>query len=196
MRALFNMLSALTNLYMLAISVRIILTWFSGNSYGRPVEILSRITDPYLNWFRRFPVFRVGFLDLSPIVAIAVLSVLNNVLQNLAHYGAIRLGIILAMIVSSLWSAVSFIIGFFIVVLGLRLFAFLTNRNIYGTFWRIIDTISRPILYRINRILFHGRIVHYRTGIISAIAVLAVLMAGLGFLIKYVAVPILVKLPM
>jgi YggT family protein len=196
MRFIMNILANLTSLYMLLISIRILLTWFSGANYGRPLAILSSITDPYLNWFRRFPVFRVGFLDLSPIAAIAVLSVLNNVFTNLAYHGAIRLGIILAMLVSSLWSAVSFIIGFFIVVLGLRLFAFLTNRNIYGTFWRIIDTISQPILYRINRILFHRRIVHYRTRIISAIAVLAVLMAGLGFLVKQVAVPILVRLPM
>jgi YggT family protein len=163
--------------------VRIMLTWFSGSRYGKPVELLCRITDPYLDWFRRFPL-RFGMLDLSPILALTVLSVANNVFGTLGQYGRITLGIILAMLLSALWSAVSFIIGFFIVILVLRLIAYLTSRDVYRSFWGIIDTLSQPVLYRINRIIFRDRLVNYLSSLITAILVLLVLRFGLSFLAR------------
>jgi YggT family protein len=190
-----NILSSVTGIYIFLIFIRILFTWFSGVSYGKPVEILKRITDPYLNWFRRFSFLRVGFIDLSPIAAMMVLSVINNIFFTLSRYGSISLGIILAMILSALWSAFSFMLGFFIVILALRLFAYLTRRNIYSPFWKIIDGISQPLLYRVNRIIFRRRLVNYLTGIILSLAVLLVLMAGMRFLIARITL-LLVRLPL
>jgi YggT family protein len=182
MRTLFSILGGLTSLYMLVISLRIILTWFRGNEYGRPVEILCRITDPYLNWFRRIPGLRAGFLDLSPIAALAVLSMANRIFATLAFYGVITLGIVLAMLIEALGSAFNFLLLFFIVVLVLRLIAYLGNMNIYNPFWRIVDTISQPLLYRINRIFFGRRIIRYLNSLILSIAILAALALVLRFL--------------
>jgi YggT family protein len=190
-----NVLASVTGVYMFLIFMRILFTWFSGVSYGRPVEILNRITDPYLNWFRRFSFLRAGFLDLSPIAAMMVLSVVNNVFITLGRYGRITLGIILAMCLSALWSALSFILGFFIILLGLRLFAFLTHQNIYGPFWRIIDTISQPVLYRINRIIFRRRLVNYLTGMISSLAFLLILALLMRLAVAWVTV-LLTRLPL
>ncbi|MDR1566412.1 MAG: YggT family protein [Treponema sp.] len=189
-----SILGTFTSIYMLILLVRILLTWFSGVSYSRPVEVLSRITDPYLDWFRRFPVLRIGRLDLSPVAALAVLSVANRTFAILARYGTISLGIILAMFLQALWSAVSFILGFSILILILRLIAYLTSRNTYSPFWRIIDTISQPLLFRINRILFGDRIVHYRTGLIAALLVLGAAMMVLGVLVG-IFVGLLGRLP-
>ncbi|MDR0386671.1 MAG: YggT family protein [Treponema sp.] len=183
MQVFMNVLGGLTSLYMLLIFARIMLTWFSGAGYGRPVELLCRITDPYLDWFRRFPL-QFGMLDLSPILALAVLSVANNVFGTLGRYGRISLGIMLAMLVSAVWSAASFLIGFFIIILVLRLIAYLTNRDVYRSFWGIIDNLSRPVLFRINRIIFRSRLVNYLAGLIVAIAVLLGLRLGLGFLVR------------
>ena len=154
MHALMTVLGGATSLYMILIFIRIMLTWFSGVGYGKPVELLSNITDPYLNWFRRFPILRTAALDLSPIAALAILSVVNNIFMTLARHGSITMGFILGLLLSIVWSAASFILGFFLIILVLRFIAYLTNRNVYGFFWRIIDTLSRPILFRINRIIF------------------------------------------
>jgi YggT family protein len=180
---------------MLAISVRIILTWFSGNSYGRPMEILCSITDPYLNWFRRIPGLRVGFLDLSPIAALAVLSMANRIFATLAHYGVITLGILLAMVLQALWSAFHFLLLFCIAVLVLRLIAYIGNINIYNPFWRIVDTISQPMLYRINRIFFGRRIIRYLNSLIFSIAILAVLALALSIFLMPRLVRLLASLP-
>ena len=170
MRQIVNFLSVLISIYMMVIVVRIILTWFRG--IVRTPALLSAITDPYLAWFRQFKFLRIGYLDISPIAALAVLTILNQILATLAQYGTIRLGILLAMCLRVIWSVASFFLVFIIIILFLRLIAYLSNQNTYGSFWRIIDTISQPVLYRINRILFRGRIVNFRISIIVSAAVL------------------------
>jgi YggT family protein len=189
-----NLLANIAALYSLLILIRVMLTWFSGARYGKPVELLSKVTDPYLDWWRDTLRLRAGFLDLSPIAAMAALSLAQSIFSTIARYGRISLGIILAIVLSALWSALSFILGFCLIILVLRLIAFMTNRDIYGVFWRIIDTISQPLLYRINRIIFGKRLVNYLTGIIAAIAVLAAIWIGGRFAVRLLA-GLLLRLP-
>jgi YggT family protein len=51
----------------------------------------------------------------------------------------------------------------------------MTNRNTYGTFWRLVDVISQPVLYRITRFFFRNRIINYLSGIIFSIFILLAL---------------------
>jgi YggT family protein len=183
-RFIFKLLENLAGIYMLLIFIRVMLTWFRGPGFGRPQEILGRITDPYLDWWRRFPVLRAGRFDLSPIAAMAALSLAQNIFGIIARYGRITAGITLWIALSSLWSAAAFIIGFFIVVLVLRLIAYLANQNIYNPFWRVVDAISQPVLYRITRFFFRARLINYLAGIFLSIGVLAALLAAGGFLVR------------
>jgi YggT family protein len=193
MQNIMNLLAGAAGIYMLLIFIRIILSWFGNARFGRPVEILGRVTDPYLNWWRRFPL-RAGFLDLSPILGMAALSLVQTIFSTIAYYGSISLGIILAIALTSLWSVISFFLGFCALALALRLFAYLSNRNMYSGFWRIVEAIAQPVLYRISRIIFGNRLVNYRTGMIVAIAALLVLIIGGRFAIG-LAAGLLVKLP-
>jgi YggT family protein len=188
-----NLLAGLTGLYSILIFIRVMLTWFSGARFGRAAEILGSITDPYLGWWRRFPL-RAGFLDLSPIAAMAALSLAQNLFSTIARYGSVTLGIILAITLSSLWSAAGFILGFFILILILRLAAYLTSRNIYSPFWKIIETISRPILYRISRIIFGKRLVNFLTSLILSILILLFIRIAGNFAVRWAFV-FLIRLP-
>jgi YggT family protein len=170
-----GLLATLIGLYSLLIIVRIILTWFSNIQYGKPAQILAGITDPYLNWWRRNLNLKAGVLDLSPIAALAALSIMQTVCSSIASQGRVSLGIILAVCLSAVWSAVSFIVGFSLIVLVLRFIAFIGNSNMYSSFWRIIDSIARPIMYRINRIIFGKRLVNFITGILVSIVALAII---------------------
>jgi YggT family protein len=194
MQFLFNVLAGAAGLYSLLIFIRIIFTWFGGAVYGKPVELLARVTDPYLDWWRRSLKLQMGFLDLSPIAGIAALSLTQTVFSVLARYGRISLGIILYVALLAIWSAASFILGFCLVIIILRFIAYITNRNIYSPFWRVIDSISQPLLYRINRIIFGRRLVNYLTGLIVAAASLGVIMIGGGFAVRLLA-GLLSKLP-
>ena len=193
MSLIIRVLSSLVSIYMLLIFIRIILTWFSGMDQGRFPEILSRITDPYLDWFHRFPALRMGYIDLSPIVALGVLSLVNRVLSTLSVYGTISIGIILALILQAAWGAVSFFLGFLILFIILRLIAHLLKLG-GNSFWRIIESISQPVIYRINHFIFKSRIVNFTTGIILTLAVLAAIYLILNIFV-FIVSGILVRLP-
>jgi YggT family protein len=123
-------------------------------------------------------------LDLSPMLALTFLSMANNLFGTLAFYERITLGISLAMLISLLWSAASFIAGFFIIILTLRLIAYLARLDVYRSFWEIVDILSRPVLYRINRLIFRSRLVNYPAGLTVSLGVLLILRLGLGFLVS------------
>jgi len=187
MQIIFGILTVLLGLYSLLIIIRIILTWFSGGDFGRPVEILALITDPYLDWWRQRLNLRAGYLDLSPIVAMAALSVAQTICSAIAQTGRFTLGLLLAVCLSALWSAVSFLLGFCLVVLILRLIAYLVNADMFGVFWRVIDSISRPLLYRVGRIFFGRRIVRFSTNIIITIIAMTVLWIGGKIIVQFVS---------
>lgn len=187
MRLVFYILASVVSVYLILIFIRIIISWFSREVDSKPVELLGRITDPYIDWWRRLLNLRLGFIDLSPLVGIAALSVLRSIFYTIYHYEMISLGNVIGLILLSLWSIVSFILGFCVIVLALRIFAYLTNRDIYTPFWKVIESISQPLLYKTNRLIFGGRIVNYLKGIIVSTLILLAIWIGGGFLIPQLA---------
>jgi YggT family protein len=180
---ILNLAGGLAGFYMLLVFIRVILSWFNTDSLSRPMEVLGRITDPYLNWWRRFPVLRAGAIDFSPVAALVALSLVQTICGIAARFGRLTIGILLAVVLEALWSVVSSILGFFGIVLILRLIAYLSNRNIYSSFWRIVDTVSQPVLYRITRIFYRRRLINYLAGVLLSIGVLAALMIGGSILV-------------
>src|SRR5919106_6264527 len=82
----------LTLVYLVLIFVRIIMSWIPRMPYNRWLsgflKFVSDVTDPYLNLFRRIlPPVRIGpgALDLSPIVATVVLSIVGGIIINLVQ---------------------------------------------------------------------------------------------------------------
>lgn len=68
--------------YIIALFVRIVLSWFSpdpGSGVASIEEFLRRITDPVLVPVRRV-VPRAGMLDLSPLVVLLVIQLIRDVL--------------------------------------------------------------------------------------------------------------------
>ena len=189
-----RLLSFVVNVYMMVIIFRIILTWFPGNQHTKVYQILSTVTDPYLNWFRRFPALRVGFIDLSPIAAMAVLSLVHRVLVTFAFYGTISIGIILTIVVQAFWGALSFLLGFIIIVLVVRLIAHFLGSGTGGPLMRIVIAISQPVLFRISQIIFKNRFVSFTTGLIISIAGLVFIFLILRILVTMLS-GMLTRLP-
>ena len=184
----------LVSIYMTIVLIRIVLTWFSWMGNSGIQDTLAKITDPYINWFRRFPILRTGFLDFSTIAALGVLSLVSRIFGMLAVHGSITIGLILAMILQAIWGIVSFLIVFVIIVLILRLGAHFLGRNSGGALWRIIDGVSQPVLFNINRTLFQGRLTSFSTAMFASIVIL-----GLGYFILrtlvFLIVGMLARLP-
>jgi len=168
---------------MILIFVRVLLTWFSGVNFGRPYQMISAVTDPYLNYFRRFGFLRLGGMDFSPLAGILVLVVTANIFQTLAVYGEISLGIILAISVRALWSAVSFLLTLLIVLIVIRFVASLIRANTVHPFIRTLDYILTPFLSWIHRRFFPKRFLTLPMGLAIAGASLILLSLIGNFLI-------------
>jgi YggT family protein len=186
MNSLFGFLAMAVSIYSILILIRIIISWFGHSVSGKPVEILCSITDPYLNWWRQNLNLRIGFLDFSAVVGIVVLSLLQNILYTISRTGGITIGIVLAILIHGIWNIISFILGFFIIILVLRLIAYLTNRNIYSPFWNIINSVSQPILYKLNRVFFGNKIGNYLKGIILSILTLVIIWICGGLVVQII----------
>jgi YggT family protein len=193
-RTVMNILASLAGFYSLLIVVRVLLSWFTALRSEKPVAMIARITDPYLDFWRRTLGLRVGVLDISPLAALASLSLIQTVCAEIAGRGRVSLGVLLAIGLSAVWSAVSVILVFSLVVLVLYGVAFLSNRNIYHPFWRIIDAVSQPLLRRTRRMLFGRRQPGEITGILASIAALALLWTGGKFAVGFLA-GLLYRLP-
>jgi YggT family protein len=55
------------------------MSWFPVDQYSEWVKTLKKLTDPYLEIFQKF-IPPIGMIDISPIVALFVLNLIENVL--------------------------------------------------------------------------------------------------------------------
>ncbi|WP_075617486.1 YggT family protein [Paenisporosarcina indica] len=82
MDLIFKLISEALGLYTILLIINIFMSWIpsiQNSSFG---QMLGKICEPYLEQFRRFiPPF--GMIDVSPIVAILVLNLARNGLQQL-----------------------------------------------------------------------------------------------------------------
>ncbi|MDR2313362.1 MAG: YggT family protein [Spirochaetaceae bacterium] len=168
-----SVLAGIISVYMFLIFIRIILTWFPGANFGGLFIFLCHICDPYLNWFRRFRPFKNSPIDFSPLIALGVLSLFHRLILLWGSPGGGSPGALLILLLNAAWSIIVWILGFFIVILILRMAAYLGNYNIYSPFWHFVDLIAQPLMYRISSIFFPSKIVHYLFRIIFSIVILA-----------------------
>ncbi len=81
---LFQFLNLLLTVLTVAILIRALLTWVPNMDPSNPlVRLLNQITDPLLQPARRL-IPPMGGMDLSPIVVIVVLQLLQRLLMRLA----------------------------------------------------------------------------------------------------------------
>ncbi|RDU38499.1 YggT family protein [Neobacillus piezotolerans] len=76
-----KLLTTIIDLYIWALIIYILMSWFP-NARGTAIgQFLARICEPYLEQFRRF-IPPLGMIDISPIVAILVLQFAMHGLQR------------------------------------------------------------------------------------------------------------------
>ena len=85
-----NYVSALFTVYIVLIFIRILMSWIPRLPDNVVVQSVARftreVTDPYLNVFRRFipPIGAGGMgLDLSPVVGVIILVILQGVIVGM-----------------------------------------------------------------------------------------------------------------
>ena len=192
-----SFLAALISLYSLLIWVRIVLTWLRlpGQSAENPLsQFLGRIIDPYLNWFRGISTLRRSHIDLTPLVALAVLSVVQSILRLFGSYGKITVGMVLALVLSTLWSfLISPILWFVMAVLGVRLyFCYKRGPNTLA-YIKMIDSLVGGVLNWVQRLFYKGKAINDRQLVLSSLIFFVLVYLGSSALVK-VLVAVFAKL--
>ena len=180
---LLKIVGAALAVYSLLVVFRILLSWFHGIDGGRGAEILGRITDPYLNWFRRFESLRVGGFDFSVVLAIVVLSIVTNIVMELGRTARITLGVTLVIIISGLAFAVGFFLVIFLILSLVRAIGSVAGVNTASRFWITIDHLLEPLVHKATRIFARNRFMSYRNALVIFAAMMAVLLFGGGWVV-------------
>ena len=76
-----GILNLLLELYIIAIVIRVVISWVNPGLYNQFTEILYKITDPPLAMIRQF-LPEMGGLDLSPMVLILLIILLQRLLMG------------------------------------------------------------------------------------------------------------------
>jgi YggT family protein len=69
-----------------AIIIRALLSWVQIDPYNPIVQILYQITEPILAPLRRYIPPIGGMMDITPIVALIILQILQAIVDNLFRY--------------------------------------------------------------------------------------------------------------
>lgn len=85
MIALMNLLLMAINIYSFILIASILMSWLPNAKESSFGKMLSSLTDPYLDIFRKF-IPPLGMIDFSPIVAIFALNLASRGLVVLFNY--------------------------------------------------------------------------------------------------------------
>lgn len=190
---IMTVVSALLQVYMLLLVIRIVLTWVSMD-HGHPVlRILHSVSDPYLNWFRRFRFLVLGNIDFSPLAALLVVNFFASLARMIAMYGQVTLGIVLIILIQLIWGAVSF---FFLILAVLSIIRFLAVQFRWGgqAVWGYLDALLQPPAYFVGHLLRPKKFLSYTTTLM-VLAILNLAAWALGGLLVSVLSQLLSTLP-
>jgi len=95
--AIAKILDILLSIYMWIIIISALMSWVNPDPYNPIVRFLHAVTEPVLGPIRRLIGFRLGVIDISPMVVIlAILFVKSFVIQSLIEFAyKLKGGIIL-----------------------------------------------------------------------------------------------------
>jgi YggT family protein len=181
--------ASLLSFYSLLIWLRIILTWIRvpGQTRENPLAYyIGKIVDPYLSWFRGISSLRRSHIDLTPLVALAVLSVVQSMLRLYGAYGTITVGMVVALILQTLWSyLVSPIFWFLIILLGIRLFLCYKRSAKTISYITMLDSLIGGVLNWVQRIFYHKRAINDRQLVTTALVFFIVLYIAASFALRF-----------
>lgn len=177
MNGIFGIAATILTIYSFLCFFRIILTWIPEMSYSKAAQFLANICDPYMNIFRRIRWLRMGSFDFSPALGLCLLGAASSLCRMLSNGGTVSIGMILAMAVQVIFSIISSLIVFIIIVFAVRLIVILMNGNNYnssGFMLNQLDSSISPLVYRIARTFTIGKTLTYKSALIIAIISLVV----------------------
>lgn len=177
-------LASLLSFYSLLIWLRIVTTWI--RIPPNPLSHwLGRIVDPYLDLFKSITALKRERFDLTPLAALAALSVIQSMLRLYGSYGTITLGMVLALLLQTLWSYLaSPIFWFLLILLAVRLYFCYRPSPQTISYIVMLDSLVGGLLNWVQRLFYPGRSVNDRRLVTTTLIFVLILYLTSSALIK------------
>ena len=88
-QAIAAILDKVLSLYSIVIMIVVLISWVSPDPFNPVVQLLRSVTEPFFGWIRqRLPFAVVGMIDLSPLVALLLIQLVQMaVVRSLFELG-------------------------------------------------------------------------------------------------------------
>ena len=180
--SIWRFLSGVIYVYMILLVLRILLSWIRGAVYGKPWELLVRVTDPYLSLFSRIRFLRQGMFDFTPIAAILTLVVALNVIQSIQRFGTITVGNFLGILTGAVWSGLAFLLVLLLILAIVRAIVLAVRPGQETQITSAVGMMVEPVVSLVRRILSTRRPLTDRQYLYLTIAFLFVVRLLGGYL--------------
>ncbi len=181
--------ASLLSFYSLLIWLRIVLTWIRipGQLRENPLShYLGKIVDPYLSWFKGISSLQRSRLDLTPLVALGLLSVVQSMLRLYGSYGRLTVGMVFALMLQTLWSyLISPVFWFLIIMLGIRLFFCYKRSAQTITYITMLDSMIGGVLNWVQRLFYPKKAINDRQLVTTSLILFIVLYVAASFLLRF-----------
>ena len=141
-------------LYMIIIIVRAMLSWVNPDPHNPVVQFLRRMTDPALYFIRRnIPLPRTA-LDVSPIILLLALMLLDTFIMKTLFDQRLNLPVnILRNLLYACVIAVQSVLRIYMFIIIIRTIISWVNPDPYNFLVRAVYDITEPLLYRVRKLL-------------------------------------------
>lgn len=171
------------SLYTMLIVVNIALKWLS-TSKGRGTIMINNLTDPFINLFKRLKISHIGFIDISPLLAVVSLTIVNQILGRIRELENLKFGAITAVIISSIWNVIMSLLFLVLVAAVIRYILLMFTTNKLNSFANACDGFFIPLSSRVaSRFIKNPS--GYQQNLIVFIIVLTILLTAVSFGMKY-----------
>lgn len=189
MRTVLSILSAVIIIYTILCLISIFMTWIPGAKFTKFGRFIASITDPYLSIFSRKGWLRFGNIDFSPILALALLSLLSSILGGITTTGMLSLSNILVLVINMIWSVASSLITIIFLLILIRWIVLLVNKGqvSVNSAWYQVDIMLQKFVYKIGNTFFKSNLTYQKALLVSWISIAIiwfVLQLLTGFLIS------------
>ena len=198
MREAARMLSMLLTIYNYLIIIRIFTSWitpFRNISSGGIIDMIGKITDPFLRIFQKVKFMKVGQFDFSVLLAFMSISIGQRILSVYSYTGTMSVGVALSIFLQHVWQSLgSLILGILIILLIIRLFLSYKKTPNSIQYIMVLNQWLGKVLDVVHRYVFGGKEISDRTLLYTSL-VLSIATYILMTILIQMGVTALLKLP-
>ncbi len=177
LRLILSGLSAIIIIYTILCLISIFMSWIPGAKFTKFGKFISAVTEPYLRIFSGRGWLRFGNIDFSPIIAIALLSLISTILGSITTSGRLYFGGILALILSMIWSIASSLLTIILLLVFIRWIVLLVNKGqvSVNSGWYQVDLMLQKFVYKLGNTFFKNNLTYQKALLVSWISLLIIL---------------------